>query len=991
MKLIPLMVVMMLSAHVAQAQQCSFHSKCGPGKLCDNGTCRDVESALSRDGRVFWVAQNQAGASDNNPGTKQKPWKTISRAAKRGVLKPGDAVIVRRGTYRETIKPWEGGRSGKRITFAAYPGEEVTVTGADLLNSRWERSGNAWKHAWTIKTLPSPKYEDRGFVHNGKVAFRREMVIVDGKMLKPVDSRSDLAPGTFYVEGSTRNPKAIYMRLPGDRSPQGRRIEVAQRGEGFAPQGTDCNGRGGSLGHYRLIGFTFRHFANHPQNGAICPGDEGSLFEENVVEWTNGTGIKMPGKDQVMRANRVLNNGILGFGGTCNDCLLEYNEASGNNWKNFPSGWEAGGGKFTKSKKIVIRYHLAKNNNGAGVWFDHDNYDNVVEKSVFINNLSAGINLENNTVRTLVRNNVVYGTRFERWRGDGVRTAASSYNIIVHNTFIANEGMGVRLRGGDWRAKDGHNVVYNNLFIRNARTKERTQREIHIEAENLAAARTNELDGNMYWRHGDGENSTTFFFKNDPQKASGFRSNDLNRWRELTQGAKNSHFIDASEPLIENMSSADGWRLVAASQARGEGVQLPSKAQAVLSDIDGQSRPRAGADVGADQFGGAPQADSKPAPSKGGGGASPEIVAASEVNPDGRTFFGRLRVELRAEAAGAEIRYTLDGSEPTERSSRYTGPITLEKITTVKARAYQDGSASAVAEQKFFAKAHLPEFKLTKKGSKAQVSLTTATEGATIYYTLDGSKPTPQKRRYTGPFELRGTSTVKAAAYKPGLQSSNAVTKKINAAALSVAETSTLAGGELAQASFAVEATPEEGAVVLTWSEAAHGDAFEVQRSLSASGASKTSEASFEEVVATSAVDLSGGQARYRLDFQDAGLEPGPQTLRLKLTAANGDVRYSEAVEVLVELPGDYALSAAYPNPFNPRTQFELVVQEAQEVKAEVYNMLGRRVAVLHDGRMEANQKAQLRFDAGTLSSGNYILRVQGEHFTATQTMMLVK
>ena len=815
----------LLNVTPSWAQQCSFHSKCGPGKLCENGSCRDVEGVLSQDGRVFWVAQNQTGASDQNPGTKQKPWKTISRAAKRGVLKPGDAVIVRRGTYRETIKPWEGGRRGKRITFAAYPGDKVVVTGAEPLGSGWERSGNAWKHTG-IKALPSPKYENKGFVHHGKVAFRREMVIVDGKVLKPVASRGDLRPGTFYVEGNTRNPKAIHMRLPGDRSPRGRRIEVAQRGEGFAPQGTDCNGRGGRLGHYRLIGFTFRHLANPAQNGAICPGNEGSLFEENVVEWTNGTGIKVPGKDQVMRANKVLNNGILGFGGTCNDCLLEYNEASGNNWKEFPTGWEAGGAKFTKSRKITIRYHLAKDNNGAGVWFDHDNYDNVVEKSVFINNLSAGVNLENNTQRTIVRNNVVYGTRFERWRGDGIRTAASSSNVLVHNTLIANEGAGVRLRGGDPRAKDGHNVVYNNLFVKNATTREQPQYEIQIEAENLGAARTNKLDGNLYWRHGGGGSSNTFFFKNDPQRNAGFRDNDLNRWRELTRGGKNSRFIDANKPLVQNRSNAEGWRLVAASQARGAGVRLPSGVQAVLDDIDGRSRPRSGGDVGADQFGGGapPQADAAPAPSddeKPGDGdlARPEIVAASRVNPDGRTFFGRLRVELRA-GDGAEVRYTLDGSEPTARSSRYGGAaLELDRVTTVKARAYRGGSASAVASETFLAKAHLPEIKVKKKGAKAQVSLSTSTAGAAIYYTLDGSKPTPQTRRYRGPFEVGERATLKAAAYKPGLQSSNATTRRIDAANLSVSESTALAGGEL-QAAFSVEATPEEGGVVLAWNDA---------------------------------------------------------------------------------------------------------------------------------------------------------------------------
>lgn len=52
------------------------------------------------------------------------------------------------------------------------------------------------------------------------------------------------------------------------------------------------------------------------------------------------------------------------------------------------------------------------------------------------------------------------------------------------------------------------------------------------------------------------------------------------------------------------------------------------------------------------------------------------------------------------------------------------------------------------------------------------VSLTTATESARIFYTLDGSDPNPSSLLYTGPFLLSNPSTVRARAFKEGMESS---------------------------------------------------------------------------------------------------------------------------------------------------------------------------------------------------------------------------
>lgn len=57
------------------------------------------------------------------------------------------------------------------------------------------------------------------------------------------------------------------------------------------------------------------------------------------------------------------------------------------------------------------------------------------------------------------------------------------------------------------------------------------------------------------------------------------------------------------------------------------------------------------------------------------------------------------------------------------------------------------------------------------------VTLACATEGADIYYTLDGSEPTALATKYTAPFSVSATTTVKAIAIKSGLDNSEAVSK----------------------------------------------------------------------------------------------------------------------------------------------------------------------------------------------------------------------
>ena len=67
--------------------------------------------------------------------------------------------------------------------------------------------------------------------------------------------------------------------------------------------------------------------------------------------------------------------------------------------------------------------------------------------------------------------------------------------------------------------------------------------------------------------------------------------------------------------------------------------------------------------------------------------------ASTRISPEGGEFTGAVDVTISSDTAGAEIRYTLDGSAPDENSTRYTEAIRLDETTTIKARAFKVGFA----------------------------------------------------------------------------------------------------------------------------------------------------------------------------------------------------------------------------------------------------------------------------------------------------------
>jgi hypothetical protein len=80
-------------------------------------------------------------------------------------------------------------------------------------------------------------------------------------------------------------------------------------------------------------------------------------------------------------------------------------------------------------------------------------------------------------------------------------------------------------------------------------------------------------------------------------------------------------------------------------------------------------------------------------------------VTTPVISPGGGMFNGSVEVSIATATPGAAIRYTLDGTEPTEQGSQeYAGPFTIDTTRTVKAKAFKVGLADSATATAGFTK-----------------------------------------------------------------------------------------------------------------------------------------------------------------------------------------------------------------------------------------------------------------------------------------------
>ncbi len=157
------------------------------------------------------------------------------------------------------------------------------------------------------------------------------------------------------------------------------------------------------------------------------------------------------------------------------------------------------------------------------------------------------------------------------------------------------------------------------------------------------------------------------------------------------------------------------------------------------------------------------------------------LCIAPSINCDSGVYGNDFSARLSTTTAGADVYYTLDGSEPTTASTKYVedSPISVDKTMTVRAKTFKDGwNTSEEVKREYTMKCLTPSFSISggSYDETQSVVLSSPTTGATIYYTTDGTAPNTSSYVYVSAITVDKDTTIETIAVKSGYTDSDVST-----------------------------------------------------------------------------------------------------------------------------------------------------------------------------------------------------------------------
>jgi hypothetical protein len=477
-----------------------------------NGEPFDRWQDSTRYEKAYHVDRMHPAASGDNPGTRDRPFKTINQAAR--VVAPGEKVLVHGGVYRERITPRTGGTSPREmILYRAAPGERVIVKGSRTFDPEWERSVDSHGEPYSKKlwqaSLPDQWFQSRPDLFRtpnatdrqlevmrwatrwqGRVPYTlpRGLIFQDGQRLTQLANYEDLVhlPGSYWVD---QEENELHVHPFGSYEPDTSTFEATVQQHLFAPEE-----RG--LDYLKVEGFIFEHAGNgFPRVGTgavFVNGGHHWIIEDNVVRQVNSVGIEAGARFNertvatdaenrqvanhpggfIIRGNTVAHAGTGGIQGhTVRNSLVTQNYIHHVGWQDVEQYWECAAIKLLLNENtLVSRNHIHHIESAAGIWLDWDNRNSRATRNVLHDiapNHNGGIFLEASRAPNLIDNNIVWNADTDALAVRDTDNARVLHNLVGRSRVpIAVEVITDRtLNGRAMTAK--HQIIKNNLFYDN--------------------------------------------------------------------------------------------------------------------------------------------------------------------------------------------------------------------------------------------------------------------------------------------------------------------------------------------------------------------------------------------------------------------------------------------------------------------------------------------------------------------------------------------
>jgi poly(beta-D-mannuronate) lyase len=407
----------------------------------------------------------------------------------------------------------------------------------------------------------------------------------------------------------------------------------------------------------------------------------------------------------------------------------------------------------------ICEYNLFVRCTGENELISNKSSGNIYRYNTFLDSVGGEMSQRHGNY------NQIYGNIFKNTQG--IRIYGDN-NAIFCN-YLEGNSDGINIGNGDGEVENGapltsHDKPDNTLIAFNTLINNTLQYEMGGRTGGLGAANTTFANNIIVGGGPAASISTTA-----PYTGAVWEGNII---FNTTAGDMPAGTYRTVDPLLA--ADANGVsHLQSGSPAIGTAVGTYST---ITVDQDGQPRPSTGKDVGADEVSTAPiiariLTASDVGPNAGGTVAAPTFTLAAG------TYTGPQNITIASSTSGASIRYTTDGSTPTSSTGNlYSGPVTLSANTTLKAIAFKTLlTDSSVTSGSYTIRVFAPTFTPaagTYTGAQS-VTISSATPGASIRYTLDGSTPTSTTGTlYTGAVTISSSATLKAIAFNTGMADS---------------------------------------------------------------------------------------------------------------------------------------------------------------------------------------------------------------------------